>query len=290
MVLCAGFGTRLRPLTEELPKPLVPVGDRSVLAHIVRALRHAGVERLVVNGHHLADVLRSALSSLVLPCVMVQEPEIRGTAGGVAGAGELLGALDVVVVNGDILAQLDYPALLAAHAEDSPLATLAVVGGLPAGQGTVGIGEGGRVVRLRHGRWGTEVAGGDFVGVQVLTPAARERLPADGCLVGDVYLPALDEGLEIRAVPVATGFVDVGTPAAYLAANLAWLRNQGRSRWLGAGATVDGRVELRDSLVGPGAEVLGEGLVERCVVWAGAKVEAPLSDVVVTTAGRVVPA
>jgi len=288
MVLCAGFGTRLLPLTEELPKPLVPVGDGSVLDHIAAALRQAGVRRLVVNGHHLAEVLRDALPSLVLPCAMVEEPVIRGTAGGVAGAAELLGDRDVVVVNGDILAEVDYAALLAAHGATPAVATLAVVGGLPAGQGTVGLDAAGRVVRLRAGRWGDEVAGGDFVGAQVLGPAARERLPADGCLVGDVYIPALDEGLEVRAAAVASGFVDVGSPPAYLAANLAWLRARGQSEWRGPGARVSKRVALREALVGPGAEVTGEGPVERCVVWPGARATAPLRDAVVTPAGRVV--
>ena len=66
MVLCAGYGTRLRPLTDELPKPLVPVGDRSVLGHIASALKLAGFERLVVNAHHLPEVLRGALEGLPL--------------------------------------------------------------------------------------------------------------------------------------------------------------------------------------------------------------------------------
>jgi mannose-1-phosphate guanylyltransferase len=288
MVLCAGFGTRLRPLTDELPKPLVPVGNRSVLGHIAATLKAAGFPRVVVNGHHLSDRLAEGLASLELPTSLVREPHIRGTAGGVAGASEQLGPGDVVVYNGDILAQLDLPALVAAHTAKPVLATLAVAGRLPVGQGTVGVDEAGRVVRLRTGRWGVEAAGADFVGVQVLSPAARGRLPTDGCLVGDLYMPAADEGLELRAAPVATGFLDIGSPSAYLAANLAWLGDRGSSSWVGEGAEIGGQVELRDSLVGPGAVIDGRGTVERCVLWPGARAVAPLSDTIVTSAGRTV--
>ncbi|RLB49312.1 MAG: NDP-sugar synthase [Deltaproteobacteria bacterium] len=288
MVLCAGFGTRLRPLTDELPKPLVPVGDRSVISHIATMLRDAGFQRMVVNGHHLTEPLAAGLAQLELPSELVHEPQIRGTAGGVAGAAEHLGAGDVVVYNGDILAQLDLPALLAAHRAGPALATLAVTQPLPVGQGTVGLDDAGRVVRLRAGRWGVEAAGADFVGVQVLSPQGRDRLPADGCLVGDLYLPALDEGLELRAAAVASGFFDIGSPAAYLAANLAWLAEREEPSWVGPGGAVGDRVELRDSLVGPGAAIEGRGVVERCVLWPGAKVVAPLDNAVVTTEGRVV--
>jgi mannose-1-phosphate guanylyltransferase len=281
MVLCAGLGTRLRPLTDELPKPLVPVGDRSVLEHVLGNLRRAGVERFVLNTHHGVE----AFERLELPGVArTHEPAILGTAGGVANAAAALGPGDVLVHNGDILAEVDVAALLAARRPDA-LAVLAVNGGLPAGAGTVGIDGDGRVARLRGRRFGDEVAGGDFAGVQVLAERARLLLPAVGCLVGDVYLPALERGDSVLAAPVVAWFRDIGTIAEYLDANLAWLG--ARAAWA-AEATVAAEIALDRAVVGAGAVVGGSGAVRESVVWPGARATAPLDRSVVTTSGRVV--
>src|SRR5688572_24985701 len=103
IVLSAGFGTRLRPLTDELPKVLVPVGDRSLLAHIAAALREAGHSELVINTHHKSEVFVSYISNLGVKIDVIHEPEIRGTAGGVAGARPWFRCSEVLVWNGDIL-------------------------------------------------------------------------------------------------------------------------------------------------------------------------------------------
>lgn len=286
MVLAAGFGTRLRPLTEELPKPLVPVGDRSVLAHVCDTLASGGVSRAVLNAHHLASRYDDALlKSLALPVTMVREHgEIRGTAGGVAGAREALGDGPVVVHNGDILATLDVAALLARQARSGSLATLAVGPSLPAGAGTVGLDDAGNVVRLRAHTFGRETRSGDFAGVQVISGRGLRGLPEEGCLVGDVYIPALADGGVVDSAPVVSAFSDVGTLVDYGEANRAWLG--GRAFWIGPDAVVADEVELRQTVVGAGARVTGRGVVDRCVVWPGAALEAPARGVVATPGGR----
>src|SRR5262245_940568 len=99
MVLCAGLGTRLRPLTDELPKPLVPIGDRSILAHIAGHLARAELSELAVNTHHLPEKFASEIEALPLKVQCVHEPEIRGTAGGIAGARHLFEPGPIVVWN-----------------------------------------------------------------------------------------------------------------------------------------------------------------------------------------------
>jgi mannose-1-phosphate guanylyltransferase len=288
MILAAGLGTRLRPLTDELPKPLVPVGDRSMLAHVAGRLRAGGVERAVLNAHHLADAFApGVLDALPVPVVRIVEARILGTAGGLANAAGALGDGDVVVWNGDILADVDVAALLGAHRAGGALATLAVAP-RPRGEGTIGIGEDGRVVRLRGQRFGREARGGDFVGVQVVGPAMRAGLPVEGCLVGDAYLPALREGARIDARELAGAWDDVGSLDAYLEANAAWLRRAAVSCHVGPGARVDPEVDVTGSVIGAGARVTGRGRLARCVVWPGASARAPLADAVVTTGGRVV--
>lgn len=292
MVLAAGLGTRLRPLSDALPKPLVPVGDRPALLHVLERLAAGGVTRAVMNTFHLPDAF-ARLDGLPLSLQVVREATLLGTAGGVANAAEQLGAGDVLVWNADILADLDVRALLAAHGDGGAAATLAVAP-RAAGEGTVGVDARGAVVRLRGERFGAEVSGGDFVGVHVLGAALRAGLPATGCLVGDVYLPLLRAGRALRAHCTGVPWDDVGSVASYLEANLRWLRARGSASFVGAGAEVAAGVRLEACVIGAGArvegtgEAEGEGTLQRVVVWPGARVRAPLADAVVTFDGAVV--
>ncbi|MCA9624442.1 MAG: hypothetical protein KC731_35710, partial [Myxococcales bacterium] len=161
--------------------------------------------------------------------------------------------------------------------------------GLPVGEGTVGLDRRGHVVRTRGQRFGDEVEGALFIGVHVLSARLRERLPREGCLVGDVYLPALAAGEVIRAAPVVTAFSDVGTLDDYAAANFAWLERRGAGHHLAAGASVGPRVRLERAVVGEGARITGVGLVRDTILWPGAEAVAPLDGVVVTTRGQIVP-
>lgn len=285
MVLAAGHGTRLEPLTAELPKPLVPVGDRSVLEHIASRLASFGFDELVINTHHLEEKFRNQNRIEGVIIHRVHEPAIRGTAGGVHGARDRLVPGPVLVWNGDILTDPPVLALLdSARTRDIAFA----VSPLPAGRGTVGVDAAGHVVRLCGERFGVESAGGDYVGVLALGPRALDRLPEIGCLVGDVALPLLREGAKLAAVP-APPFRDIGSLRGYLDANLDWLvaRGGAGSSWVHPTARVAPAVSLSSSVVGAGAVVSGAGRFERCVAWPGARVTAPLTDAIVTTDGRV---
>jgi mannose-1-phosphate guanylyltransferase len=278
MILAAGLGTRLRPLTEVCAKALVPVGDRPVLGHALDVLRAAGVSRCVVNAHHLPRELRAFADERSVAVSM--ESELLGTAGGVARARDLLGEGEVVVWNGDVVADLDVGALLRAHGSATAEATL-VIRPRSAGEGNVGVDEAGKVVRLRHVRVGKELHGGEFLGVSVLGVGSRRTLPARGCLVGDFWIPALERGVVLGVCEHTGAWHDIGSLPAYLDANLAWLRARGLASWLGEGARVEPTAVLNEALLGPGATAAGAGPVARAVVWAGATVTAPVSDAVV---------
>ncbi|XXX82040.1 NDP-sugar synthase [Sorangium sp. So ce134] len=296
MILAAGLGTRLRPLTDELPKPLLWLGDRPLVAHIAGQLAAGGVRRAALNKSHLAErFTRELLAAFPVPVEVLHEPEPFGTAGGLANAAGALGDGDVVLWNGDILIDLDVAALCAAHGERGAAATLAVAP-RPAGEGTVGVGARGEVVRLRGERFGEEVAGGDFVGVHVVGGALRRRLPPRGCMVGDVYLPWLREGRPLATFAAPSLWHDIGTLAAYLAASARWLAQRGLPSYVGPGASVAEGVDVTGSIVGAGARVEGAGALRGCVVWPGARIAvgadagAPCERAVVTTQGRVVRA
>lgn len=285
IILCAGFGTRLRPLTDELPKPLVPVGDRSILEHALASLRAAGITELTINVHHLAEQFAQVLADASSSVHVVVESEIRGTAGGVAGARAYLTSAPVLVWNGDILVAPPIDQLLV---RCEPQSFCLGVAPRALGEGTVGLDAEGHVVRLRGERFGTEVRGGDYVGVLALGAGTLAALPERGCLFGDAALPLLRAGGRIHSVEVTTPWTDAGDPKSLLEANLAWLSAGGLDSWLGQGAQVAHGVELRQTLIGAGARVEGRGLVERCVICSGAKVVAPLSDAVVAPSGTVI--
>jgi mannose-1-phosphate guanylyltransferase len=280
MVLAAGLGSRLRPLTDVLPKPLVPVGDRPALAHVLERLSAAGLGRVVVNAHHGLEELKRYLAAH--PAVALSlERELLGTAGGVARAAALLGGGDVLVWNADILAAIEPAAVIAAHvAPPGRVATL-VVQPRARGSGSVGLDGAGRVVRLRKERVAEEERGGEFLGVHVLGEELRKRLPERGCLVGDVYIPALRSGARLQAFEWDAPFFDIGSVASYLEANLDWLASRRLPAWVGEGAVLGQGITLEAALLGEGATARGAGVLERCVVWPGASVEAPLADAVV---------
>ena len=287
IILCAGFGTRLRPLTEELPKPLVPVGDRSILEHALASLEAFGVTELVINVHHLAEQFARKLAGASAKVQLVVEPSIRGTAGGVAGARAHLSRAPVLVWNGDILVAPPIDQLLVGC---EPQSFCLGVAPRAHGEGTVGLDAEGHVVRLRGERFGTELRSGDYVGVLALGAGVLATLPEHGCLFGDVALPLLRAGGTLRSVPVTAPWTDAGDLPSLLGANLAWLGARGLGSFQGQGAEVVPGVELRQALIGAGARVQGRGVLERCVVCPGASATAPLRDAIVAPSGRVIPA
>jgi mannose-1-phosphate guanylyltransferase/mannose-1-phosphate guanylyltransferase/phosphomannomutase len=123
MVLAAGLGTRLRPLTYEIPKPMVPVLDRPVMAHILDLLERHGFQEVIANLHYFPDTIRSYFGERLS---YRYEPELLGTAGGVRGCSDFFGKETFLVISGDALTDIDLGAFLARHLQAKGLATLAV--------------------------------------------------------------------------------------------------------------------------------------------------------------------
>jgi mannose-1-phosphate guanylyltransferase len=275
MILCAGLGTRLRPLTDWLAKPMVPIGDRPAVAHIADHVRAAGLERVVMNVHHRPEDLRKWATTSNI--AVSEEPHLLGTAGGIEHAASLIGEGDVLVWNGDILATPNLAELIAAHRSE---ATLAITS-RPAGEGNVGVAADGRIVRLRQESFGTEARGGYFTGIHIVGAALRKKLPPKGCIVGDVYIPALREGARLEAHVLEGEFTDVGSLASYLAANRHWLGE--RDSWAAPTAVVHAPID--GSVIGADARIDAPALA--CVVWPGASVHEPTTGSVITPHGVV---
>ena len=295
MVLAAGLGTRLRPLTEELPKPAVPVANRPLLAHALDVVRARGGERVVVNAFHLADRLATVARAHGegLDVHVLREGTLLGTGGGIRNARELLlerGADTVVVLNSDILFEPDLGAAMETHRRLGAIATMVLRSDPEAARyGAIEIDETARVRRLLGDPSEVPVPTLPFMftGVHVLSRAAFADLPESGCIVRHAYRSWVDRGAVVAGHVDESPWRDLGTLEAYLEANLAAARDAGGalvapSARLGRGAT------LREVVVGEGAEIGAAVTLERTVVWAGARVFWDLRDAVVTPS-RVVP-
>ena len=288
MILCAGLGTRLRPLTALEPKPAVPVCGVPLIRFSLGLLAGAGIRRAVVNLHHLPErmeaVARGAAAELGLELAVSREPVLAGTGGALREArAHLAGAEAVVLLNGDVLFDADLAAALVAHRATGALATMLLLP-MPAGAryAAVEIDEGGRVRRIagRFGPGGPGLTPWHFPGVHVLSPELLDRLPADPfeCDVNrHLYPPLMARGL-VRGLVTSGAWRDLGTPAAYLAANLELAAGRfplGRFAGLGRPPAVAPDAEVApgavvvEAVLGSGCRIPAGARVERAVVWPG---------------------
>src|SRR5687768_11034525 len=123
MVLAAGLGTRLKPITFEIPKPMVPVLDRPVMAHIVNLLNRQGFDDLIANLHYFPNSIKNYFGDRL---TYRYEEELLGTAGGVRNVADFFGDDPVVVISGDALTDIDLNKLLERHRSAGGIATLTV--------------------------------------------------------------------------------------------------------------------------------------------------------------------
>lgn len=285
MVLAAGLGTRLRPLTHTLAKPALPILGTTLLEENLGLLARAGIDEVVVNAHHLpetvAAVAHRAAETLGLKLhLSIESPEALGTGGALVAARPLLDrGGDFLLVNGDVLTDLDPAAAVAAHRALGAASTM-ILRPMPEGSdfAAVEVDEEGLVARIAtHGRairQGERLASHLFTGIHVLSPAIFEVLPAKGvsCVNRQGQSLLIASGHPVLAhVEAGDRWSDVGTHDRYLEANLDRLLG----RYDLPSATGDA-VEVSASVwIAPSAEVAaGAELVGPCFVGAGARIEA----------------
>ena len=316
MVLAAGLGTRLRPLTERLPKPLVPLLGRPIVTYALLSLRSAGITEVVVNLHHRGERLRSALgdgSELGLRLRYSQEERILGTGGGIRAVLPWLAEHGTfVVINGDTLAVADLPAALRRHRERGAAATLLLHRHPAAARyGAVGLDEGGRITGIARLLGPAPESDLLFAGVHLVEPGVLDHLP-DGepsCVLRDGYLPARERGALLCGDAAVTHWAYLGTPARYLAAHQALLARPQQvcpppppvpsspgltvvpPVWVAQGLRCEGPATVGpDAVLGPNVTLAAGSSVERAVVWGGARVSGRRRDGILSDDGVWVPA
>ncbi len=266
VVLVGGEGTRMRPLTETIPKPLVPFMNRPFLDHVLDHLAAHGVDEVICSSPFLQEEFRSFLATRRGPpsVTWITEEEPLGTCGAIVGA---LDQLDrtFLVLNGDVLTDLDLGALVEFHRHRGALATIALTPVDDARPfGLVDTGSEGRVVAFRE-KPADLIPGTINAGTYVLEPAALARVPR-GVMVSierETFPDLIARGEPVYGSTSEAYWRDLGTPAAYLAAHQDALAGR-----------IGGRTYPRpflgdDAAIAPGAEV-----TELVVVGAGARVGA----------------
>jgi NDP-sugar pyrophosphorylase family protein len=286
MILAAGLGTRMRPLTQLRAKPVLPVLNRPLVHWTLERLRRAGVREVMINTHHLAHSLRAAVGNGEAFGVRVswsREARILGTAGGPRAVRAFFGGEPALLVNGDAWFDFDLRALLRRHRASGALATLALRRNPdPSVYGPVVTGAGGRIRSLAGRPKAAHGTVSLFTGVHVLETRILERLgPGPSDSVRDLYAPLVSEGAHLLGVRVQGAWYDFGDPARYLASQLALLRRTKArgGNLVDSGASVAVGSSLERSIIGAGsridsgARVRGSVLWDRVTVETGARVE-----------------
>jgi NDP-sugar pyrophosphorylase family protein len=290
MILAAGYGTRLWPLTIDRAKPAVPFMGRPLVGYVAEYLSRYGFRDVVVNLHHRPESVRAALgdgSRFGVRLHYVEEPVILGTSGALDNARALLKGGTFVVINGKLATDIDLSAALATHRETGALATLILrpnparerysvvevsdhfvtgFGGFPTPAGTGGAND------------AENSAGGPaplmFTGIQILEPRIFDLIPRGvfSHTVTDVYLPAIRRGERIAA-HVAEGYwYELSTVRRYLETSVALMRREGLVFVAGEGSIVEEGAEVTDSVLWEGVRVEAGARVRGAVLGAGVRV------------------
>ena len=296
MVLAAGRGERMRPLSHRLAKPALPVLNRPLVSFALDLFRRAGVKRAAVNTHHLPATIEAALEQWTPPGMRIErfhEERLLGTAGGVKNAESTLAGGPFLLSNGDFVLDVDPQEVLAAHRRSGAAATMVL---LPyqehSGYAPVEAIDG-RVVRIAgHPEW--DAPAGEryiFAGLHVVEPSVLARIPAGEPMEinRQVYPSLLTAGETIAAHVVDTTWLEFGTPGEYLRRSLHLLdpvfgallervgvvvQGKAPNAFLtGSDASVHPTVSLRAGVVlGDRVSVGRDAKIRRSIVWNDASV------------------
>lgn len=312
MILAAGLGERMRPLTLRRAKPALPLLNRPLVSEIARRLIGAGVDELVVNLHHRPETVREALKDSVPDRVKLiyseESPRVLGTGGGVARARQFLEGAPFFLLNGDSLSSCDLASLVRAHRRSKALATL-VARPLKPGDPyrPLEADEDGRLWRIA-GRPSSPLVPPRglkqyvFTGVHLIEPDLFEFFPSDGVfdINHDVYPAALAAGRRLFILSDESDWYEIGTPALYLAASLHLLSGGGLADaaersvepgifaapgvkglksaqleapvWIGPDSILGVGARLHRCVIGPRCEMQEGVHVEDAVLMAGSRI------------------
>ena len=288
MILSAGYGTRLWPLTEDRTKPAIPILGKPLAGYVAEYLAGYGCNEIVVNLHHRPESVRRALgdgSKFGVRLHYVEEPEILGTSGGIENAHGLLDGDTFIVVNGKIITDIDLNAALETHRRTQAIATLVVLPNPSCERFSIVEAKDGMLQGFGGAPIKDDFVGKDpplmFTGIQILEPSVFEYIPRGvfSHSTTDVYPQAVAAGEHV-AVHLAQGnWYELSTIQRYLDISLQLLSRTGADISMGAECRVSTSAEVNEAIlwdnvvVEDGARVSRAILADNVRIPAGAIIE-----------------
>ncbi len=289
-VLAAGLGTRLAPLTDSLPKPLVPVFHKPLVTFALDSLLAAGVGTLALNTHHLPEAFPRVFGEVPTygdrPLHLFHEPILLDTGGGIRNARAALGESTFFLYNGDILADLPLGQLLDQHRAKGTLATLLLRPGNGGGAANICFDEeSGSILDLRGVLGVREGAMAVYSGIAVFEPEIFDWISSEGRYsIIDSLLDAMRAGEKVAGMLCEEGlWMDLGTPAAYFQAHHfladranrpAYINDPSWPQFIHPDAVIDASATLGGMICVASGAVVGKGAsVSDSILWPGAVIE-----------------
>ena len=301
VIMAGGEGSRLRPLTSNLPKPMLPIANRPMMEHIIMLLREHGITDVVATVQFLASLIRNYFgdgSDLGVSLSYATEEVPLGTAGSVLGARDLLSG-SFMVISGDALTDIDLDEVIRSHRERGAAATLVLKHVQdPLEFGIVMTGEDGRIERfLEKPTWGQVFSDTINTGIYVLEPEVLDLIPPDEPydFSSQLFPAMLDKGLPLYGFVTDAYWADVGNTDAFVQAQYDVLSGRVRADlpgfelrpgvWIGEdvdvapSARIEGPALIGDNTrigpgatIGPGTVIAGNAIVADDAVVSGAVV------------------
>lgn len=272
MILSAGYGTRLWPLTEDRTKPAIPILGKPLVGYVAEYLAQYGMNEVVVNLHHRPESVRAALgdgSRFGVKLTYVEEPEILGTSGALDNARDLFRDETFAVVNGKIITDINLQEALDTHRRNNALATLVLMQNRKYERFSV--------VETRDGL--VTVFGGMpvkeqtntplmFTGIQILEPRIFEYIPRNvfSHSTTDVYPQAIANGERIAAHVAEGKWRELSTLHRYLDISIEMLKEKGESFSAGRNNQIAASARVVDSVLWDNVEVSDGARIERAVL------------------------
>lgn len=287
IILAAGYGTRIRPLSNYAPKPLMPIVGQPLLRHIITKLQACKADGIGINTHHNADMIKAFIDHepFGVPVALSYEQVILGSGGGIGGFRDFLHNSDSFIVhNGDVLSNIPLEPVIAHYAKKRPLCALVLHDHTPCNN--VIIDESHSIVDMRDvlkpGQAFKKLA---YTGIAIMDTRILQYIPDGASDIVDILLEIIREGKQQVQGIVVNGYAwsDIGSVKSYFEAHYDILINrkplieetQGLhgSFYFGEGTRMEDGVELKGFVSAGRNCILKKGCrVENCIIWDNATI------------------